>query len=298
MAELTFSLAYGGPAVDDGTMDVRTLAPALLALADVFRATNITVNREAPPVTLQINATARGSFEVHLILSQLDFPMNIMAMLSGDQITAVANLFQVVGGTNGLFGFLKRLGGRKIVQRHSIDITSTEIDLDDGVRLSVPNEVMAAYQSLTIRKNVETVVSPLRVDGIESMEIRSRQETEVRIEKADTPHFRAPSLPPQPLLDTRMELNLKIVSVTFQEGNMWRFSDGGQPFFALMEDEGFMQRVLDADEAFRSGDILRVSLHINQEQDANGDLHTSYVIEKVLDHIPRERLIQLPIEPQ
>lgn len=94
MAERTFSLAYLGPSVDDGSMDVRTLAPALLALSDVFRFANETVNPKSPPVALDIRATTRGSFEIHLILKQPEFLGTLMDFMRGDNVTAVANLLQ------------------------------------------------------------------------------------------------------------------------------------------------------------------------------------------------------------
>jgi hypothetical protein len=38
MSDTNFKVIFRGPAVDDGEIDVRDLAPALLALGDVFQA--------------------------------------------------------------------------------------------------------------------------------------------------------------------------------------------------------------------------------------------------------------------
>lgn len=68
MAHTEFGVAYDGPALADHTMDVRDLAPALLALGDLFVAAGRVVEKDAEPPSLQIRATAGGSFVVDLAL--------------------------------------------------------------------------------------------------------------------------------------------------------------------------------------------------------------------------------------
>ena len=46
-----------GPALRDNRMEVRELAPALLALGDLVREANVVANPDQPPVSLQIRAT-------------------------------------------------------------------------------------------------------------------------------------------------------------------------------------------------------------------------------------------------
>jgi hypothetical protein len=52
----------------------------------------------------------------------------------------------------------------------------------------------------------------------------------------------------------KTELLLEIVSPTFKKGNKWRFSDGANTFWAIIEDKAFTQRVQRRQEAFRQGD--------------------------------------------
>ena len=44
MSTSHFGIAFEGPAFDDGEIDVRDLAPALLALGDVIQAANHALN--------------------------------------------------------------------------------------------------------------------------------------------------------------------------------------------------------------------------------------------------------------
>jgi hypothetical protein len=68
MAETAFRVAYDGPALATGRMPVRDLAPALLALGDLFAEASQVIYPEGKPVALSIKATEEGSFDVHLIL--------------------------------------------------------------------------------------------------------------------------------------------------------------------------------------------------------------------------------------
>lgn len=61
MAETTFSVTYDGAALQDGRMPVRELAPALLALGEVFRVAAAEVYPDLPTPTLEVKATKKGS---------------------------------------------------------------------------------------------------------------------------------------------------------------------------------------------------------------------------------------------
>ena len=51
MAEIEFHIAYDGPALVDGRMDVRDLAPALIALGELFQEANGMINPNIPRFT-------------------------------------------------------------------------------------------------------------------------------------------------------------------------------------------------------------------------------------------------------
>lgn len=66
VSKTRFSIAYDGPAVESGAMDVRDLAPALLAVGQLFDAANSVLNEQRTTIGVNVQATARGSFEVVL----------------------------------------------------------------------------------------------------------------------------------------------------------------------------------------------------------------------------------------
>ena len=60
MAEVDFAVEYDGPALQAGRMPVRDLAPALLALGEIFTDASRVFYPEREPVALNIEATREG----------------------------------------------------------------------------------------------------------------------------------------------------------------------------------------------------------------------------------------------
>lgn len=61
-----FIVSFDGPAVSEGRIDVRDLAPALLSLGRLIDAANTAVNGDKVPIKIEAKALSTGSFEVHL----------------------------------------------------------------------------------------------------------------------------------------------------------------------------------------------------------------------------------------
>ena len=109
--EEDFAVTYDGPALLDRRMEVRELAPALLALANLFSEANSVVDPNNPPVSLNIKATEPASFDVALTLVQV--AQNTAGFLASQPVTALANLTTLVLSPHGLFNLTKWLQGRR-----------------------------------------------------------------------------------------------------------------------------------------------------------------------------------------
>lgn len=295
MAETTFSVTYDGDAIADGRMDVQDLAPALLALAEVFREANLIVNPVSPPVTLQIQATTAGSFDVDLVLAHLDLIQRAVSFFAGDPVEALLNLKEIVFGTGtGLLFLIRWLRRRKVRQElPGPEPGSVTLELEDGTRLAIPATVASLYRNVRIRRRVREVVRPLERDGIDRVKFRS-EDTELEFSSDELAEFDVPSEAPEVLLDRPISMAVSIAAPAFIEDNKWRLSDGDRTFFATIEDNDFLTRV-DEGEPFRKGDILECEMRIFQTRTDTG-LHTEYSVQRVTRHIPRALALQLPFD--
>ncbi|WP_061165200.1 hypothetical protein [Caballeronia temeraria] len=66
-----FNVVYDGPALAEHRMDVRDLAPALVAIADLFTAANKELNGDSADVRVEVKGSFKaGSFELDLIYTR------------------------------------------------------------------------------------------------------------------------------------------------------------------------------------------------------------------------------------
>ena len=99
-----FSIAYDGEALRTGSMNVRDLAPALLAVGQLFGTANNTLNEDRASIKVNVVATGHGSFEVFLELEQVG--RQLINLFSSDSVVAVLNLKTLLIGGSGAVGGL------------------------------------------------------------------------------------------------------------------------------------------------------------------------------------------------
>lgn len=294
MAEAAFGVTYDGPALADGRMPVRDLAPALLALGEIFAEASALSYPDKEPVALNFQATAEGSFEVHLILEATGVWNQVVDLLNTDGADALSNLMQIVGGGYGLFAFIRAITRRLIKKQEEVSPGRIRVTLEDGATLEVAAEVLALYRNSNARSQARQVVEPLKRAGVDELKLEAAEgDVQVNVSAAEVREFEPVEEAEVPLLEREGPMILAIASVAFIEGNKWRFSDGDRTFYATLEDEGFLRRVEAGAEAFRNGDFLKCQMRIVQYRQGDA-LHTDYYVKRVIEHIPRE--VQMPFD--
>ncbi len=290
-ASVHFSIKYDGPALASHQMDVRELAPALIALSNLLEEANRAAFPDSDEVRVQIKGNFKGgSFGVDLVALQ-SITDQIVTMLAGPRATAAANLFAILGGVGllgagGLIGVIKWLAGRKpnairldgdktIFEISSSETTETfEVDLVAG-RL---------YQSRVVRQSLAKVMKPLERDGVDFFACGRDGKTETVVTKAELPFFEMAAGAADVVSDSVSEsVLLQIESAVFKEDNKWRFNDGATSFFAEISDTDFLARIESGLERFGKGDVLIVDLRRIQSISDNG-LKLEYLVEQVREH--------------
>lgn len=305
MTKARFEIAFEGDPFDDGEIDVRDLAPTLLAFGNVVQAANKALNGDRADARLKVAATDHGSFvaaltmDVGWLTDMLDavsaHPQRVVAADQLMDLLIKAGTI-VGGGAVGLFAAIKVLGGKRPEKVEPRGGGTTEITINQTA-LVVDDRTVALLQDLPTREAVEDLgAKAARVDGLDNLRIGtdSDEAEAVRFARSDLPSLMVPPEPDEPDTEiTHRDAWLKIVSVHFRDGYKWRFSDGGEgPFTAEMEDAEFQNKVQEGLVALNANDAIRCRLRDEQSLSASSLLKTVYV-EEVLEHRPGARQMNL-----
>lgn len=309
MAETDFIVRYGGPGISEGRINVRDLAPSLLALGEVFYEANRIVNPGGVDVALEIVAAADGSFAAHMILSHVDLG-DAVDLFSGDAATAIIQFKELIIGTGiGLFFFIKKMRGRNAVveQVAASDPGYVRVTTPDGTSMEVPSKVLDLYGSASIRRNARSVIRPLDGDEIDAVEFIEDSTVTVSVGNEDVQAFDTAVSeienqgPEQLLNEGTSDMALTIARLPLAHpDDPWRFDDGDREFQAAMLDEAFKGRVESGVEAFRAGDTLLGRVRLRQYQNTEtGRRRNEWSVLEVREHRafrPPEPHPILPIE--
>lgn len=304
MSKSHFTLKFNGPGIENGEIDVHDLAPALVAIGNLFQAANATINGGKAKASVKVRATSEGSFEVDLTLIQtlIDTTKTFFdfAVTNKDGIAAANELAELVFKfstalsvpAGGLFFLLKWLRGRKPdkVEEKGGDVT---LYIGDNYFVTNKNTIRLA-EDIAVREQAKNLVSVLERDGIESISARQTNKPELRIERNDIPSFEIiePEEVVEEIQDEERQMTLQIISLTFKEENKWRFTDGAEPFNAAIQDIDFLNKISINEISFAKNDYLICKVREHQVRTSKG-LKKERIITKVLDHKQAPRQLRL-----
>lgn len=303
MSHSSFQVVYDGPALAGSLIDVRELAPALLAFGDVIEQANATINDGQAKVTLKVSASFKsGCFGIDFAIAQglLDQALDFF---KGTPIASAKELMEYLGfigsiigvggiGGGGLIGVVRWLRNRTIKDVVLLDNGNVKIVVAGGDSIETERHTLELLRNFKLRQALEKAITePLDRDGYETVALTTDPENGfIVIHKAERSYFTAPAEESEDLLDQTDAANLQVTSVSFKEDNKWRFSDGSSTFAAAITDAKFLNRVSLGVESFSAGDILNVKLRRRQWL-AGNTIKSEYEVVEVVSH--RKAMVQL-----
>lgn len=301
MSSTSFQVVYDGPALAGSTIDVRELAPALLAFGDVIEQANFTLNEGRTSVALRVNASFKsGCFGIDFsvvqsLMNQVSALFKEPAVVSAKEVTEQLGFVYTKGAAaiGGVIFVIKWLRNRKIKRVVLLDNGLARIELDDD-HLETEQRTIALLRNFKLRQALEAAVTkPLEREGYDSVAISTNPEDGFfMITRAERSYFMAPPAETEELDDQTTKANLQLVNVAFKDDNKWRFYDGTTQFYAAILDERFVHRVQSGEENFSAGDILIVDLRKRQWLEAD-IMKAEYEVVEVLSH--RRGMAQIPL---
>lgn len=301
MSKHEFAVAYDGPALEDHTMDVQTLGPALLAIGDMCREANRVMNgQELAEVNVRVKATSEGCFDILFELTQV---YNAVAELLREEDVATAKDiiewlgFGAVPGA-GLLAFLKWKRARKIVKQeptvngdgNTIYNITVEGDHNNVTVLSEP--VYRLSQDARVRAAQRRTLSPLSGAGVNEFQVRQGRRPILSIGKDELNRGYYDLVPDElggeeTIGDPQVfEAVLLLRSAVFVKDKKWQFYYGDQRISATLSDPAFVRQVFVTGERFGVGDRFQVRLCLSQILLPNGKIRNDYEIVKVIETTP------------
>lgn len=288
-----FLLRYDGPALTEHRMPVNELAPALIAMSELFMVAHRISDGAALPPSLDVRANREGSFAVELVLT----PNDVVDLLSQREAIAAATAVTLLGPVVGALAWLqgRRKNGGKTAETVSEvrpGVLSVKWNADGSTEVFTTSAARDLVEDMDFRRTAAAATGPLRQDrGIDTVEIRPTGESaeipSITLDRDDAVALDAPPLDgdSRVLSDITRTVSLRPLKPALQTGFKWFVSDGSARFWVTIHDLEFLQRVESSVESFSAGDILRCQMRERQLEDASsGDLKMERTVLEVIEH--------------
>ncbi|MEI6222423.1 MAG: hypothetical protein WCP97_06685 [bacterium] len=303
MSKALLTIIYDGLSLQSHEMDVRELAPALLAMSDMLEEANSVLNGEQTKVHVNVKGSFKsGSFGIDFNVVQ-DFLSKTLSFIADSKpITGGLAIFALLGlvktGGSGVLQVLKWLRNRTIKSITKTDNNGAKIvTIDNDEFLVEDYRIIELLGNIKVRQSFDFVITkPLSREGISTFaSFTGNHEEAVIIHKEDAVYFSTPEQEDSLLEDKEDETYIQAVGIDFKEGNKWKFSSEEGTFYASVFDDEFVEKVQNNYIAFAKDDVLKVVLRRKKWLTSSG-IKIETEIVKVVDHIRAKKQLRLPIK--
>jgi hypothetical protein len=250
------ALKYEGPALVDGQMDVYQTSSNMIAFTEFMVAAVKETYGSAAEAKAEVAGFEHGSFITNLVFSVVGSAATIFTALTPDQLLAV------VKGAFDLWKHLKGTPPAKVEQTGPNVVVTN----NNGQIFNVRTESFSLVMNVKAAEAADKFVKQaLHIEGVDALRIGNTQAPVATVTAAESDYF-VPVAPTSLVSDNVNRIVLTVVSPVFQDGNKWRFSDGGPSFAAAIRDGDFLMQVDKGIERFGKGDVLEADVRIVQSR--------------------------------
>lgn len=292
----SFRIKYDGPALQEHSIDINDLAPALMALNDFMGEANKIVNGDRAGISLKVKALEGGSFNIDISAAQSVWD-HAQDLITGKSVTTVATILAIIGfsGKDGVIQVCKFLKGKRPTTIKEVNPSAVVITNYANNSITINKIELNIYNSPIARKAIYQIVKPLEKEGIDSVGFLEGHELKSVIRKEEAPYFN-PSAIEQEIQESIKEVyvNIEHAWLSGNEKGKWKFKEGseGASWNAQISDQDFLLELLKGGVSLSGADRLKVRVKQTQYQTGSG-IKSEYEIIKVLEH--SKGLIQLPL---
>ena len=290
-----FSIAYDGEALATGgdhSIDVQTLAPALLAFGRLIREANTEFNgRKSTAKVLVASDFEHKCFNINfeVVLSLYE---QIKTLLGSEHVKTAKEVLEWLGllgvtvtpaGFFSYLGYLKWKNGRRVVESKALTDTDrtgiVEVKVEgDGNSVQVHNHVYNLSENPRALRATRDAFLPLGQDGFDSVKVRQAGEVVEEIDwskveaivKSCNVGIDESKEDPEPEVEITPAW-LSIYSPVFDSAAPnWRFRLGKDVIYADISQTNIAQDVL-ARGGVGVEDAYQVKLEITTQSDAHGN---------------------------
>lgn len=247
-------LRYNGPRVDDGKMDVYSVARNLTSFSQyVERAVHAAFGR-----AISVEADVRG-FEHGSFATEIAFTLGNLASVW----PLIPSAVSVAKTIKDSIGLLKFFNGERPAKIESHGNGSVAVYNNSG-SIQVTN-VASLNLSLDARAGEmlgQFIVNTLGLRGVNSVSIETPEGPLASVNRSEAKCFDEVGVR-APIQETIIQLPLTIEGVGFSKRGSWVFSDPSGTVFSNLSDPDFLRRVEEG-ESFRKGDVLVADVSIKE----------------------------------
>lgn len=305
MSKYELTIAYDGSALQDGTMDVRELAPALLAFGSLLEEANKELNGSNSKMQVLVKTDFKaGSFHVDFEImrtlgAQISLLWNNVSSMSVGDILGAIGLVSTLSGVN-LLELFRKIRGRKIKKGTAIEHENVRIEFEDNSEsITINKNVYQLFINLNIQTAVQKILKPLEKEGIEKFFTQKDGKVQSEINMSEIQYFNTPDVTKktpeeEKILETITKSAFKIITASFEEGYKWRLSNGQDKITATLTDPGFISQIDNNEVSLSKDDLLIVEMKTTQWHAHDGNIKTENEIIKVLEHKRTPKQLAIP----